>query len=111
MQKHVAALNGAVVIDPDFKVMDGRKRVDVMLTRQNRGNSFDHLVVELKRPTDKGGAAIITQMLTYAVALAEIRSGRTSTSNGRSGESCTTSMLSAWPRVSRKIVRLGSSIS
>jgi hypothetical protein len=71
VQKHVAALKGAVVVDPDFKVMDGRKRVDVMLTRQNRGNSFDHLVVELKRPTEKGGAAIITQMLTYAVALAE----------------------------------------
>lgn len=71
VQKHVAALNGAVVIDPDFKVLDGRKRVDVMLTRQNRGNTFDHLVVELKRPTEKGGASIITQMLTYAVPLAE----------------------------------------
>jgi hypothetical protein len=71
VEKHVAATNGAVVVDPDFSVMDGRKRVDVMLTRQNRGNSFDHLVIELKRPTEKGGAGIITQMLTYAVALAE----------------------------------------
>lgn len=71
VQKHVAAANGAITVDPDFSVMDGRKRVDVMLTRQNRGSSFDHLVVELKRPTEKGGAGIITQMLTYAVALAE----------------------------------------
>lgn len=71
VQKHVAAMGGARIVDPDFSVMDGRKRVDVMLTRQNRGSAFDHLVVELKRPTEKGGAAIITQMLEYAVALAE----------------------------------------
>jgi hypothetical protein len=71
VQKHVAAMHGTRVVDPDFSVMDGRKRVDVMLTRQNRGSTFDHLVVELKRPTEKGGAAIITQMLEYAVALAE----------------------------------------
>jgi hypothetical protein len=66
-------LKAQIDVDPDIKVIDGRKRVDLMLTRRSGvpGRTLEHLVIELKRPTEKGGAQILSQVNKYAFALAE----------------------------------------
>jgi hypothetical protein len=73
VRRHVAMLKAPIDVDPDFRVLDGRKRVDLMLTRKSGvpGRTLEHLVVELKRPSEKGGAKILSQMNGYAFALAE----------------------------------------
>ncbi len=59
----------AAVLLPDGK----RGRVDLMLSKaiQPRTGEFDYMVVELKRPSKKIDAEVLTQVEKYAVAVAE----------------------------------------
>jgi len=73
VKRHISLVKAPVDVDPDFRVLDGRKRVDLMLTRKFGvpGRTLEHLIIELKRPSEKGGAKILSQMNGYAFALAE----------------------------------------
>lgn len=59
----------------DVKDLDGNdRRLDLMLFRrypQSVPNSFEHLVIELKRPSRKLGKEEISQIEEYAFAIAE----------------------------------------
>ena len=73
VRRHVEQAGLAIVVDEPVLQSDGRKgRVDLMLTRAlgALAHSREHLVIELKRPTVKGGEAIVGQVKKYARALA-----------------------------------------
>lgn len=58
----------------DVLLSDGRRgRLDLMLSKADevRAGEFDYLVVELKRPSQKINADVITQIKNYAYALQE----------------------------------------
>lgn len=75
LRKHVALLNRDDV-DTDLPVLREDERtgiVDLMLSRtipQPRAEEHDHLVVELKRPNKKIDAVVLTQVESYAFAVA-----------------------------------------
>ena len=60
--------------DPTAVLMEGNKtgRVDLMLQKaiQPRTGEYDYLVVELKRPSQKITSAVLTQIESYAIAVA-----------------------------------------
>jgi hypothetical protein len=73
VRRHVEKAGLDIVVDEPILQSDGRSgRVDLMLTRAlgAPAHSLEHLVIELKRPTVKGGEAIVTQAKKYARALA-----------------------------------------
>ena len=57
---------------PVFREDDQQGRVDLMLSRvvQPRHDERDHLVVELKRPSQRINSKILTQVESYAIAVA-----------------------------------------
>ena len=73
VRRHVEKAQLDIVVDGPILQSDGRQgRVDLMLTRAlgAPAHSREHLVVELKRPTVKGGEDIVGQVKRYARALA-----------------------------------------
>ena len=73
LEKYKAILDPSILIDDPVKVI-GKKRgiIDLMLsraTRRHRANDIENLVVELKAPKVKIGAAEITQAKRYAMAV------------------------------------------
>ena len=73
LHKHLATLgprqeDGEPVIVGDEK----QGRVDLMLSKasQPRSGEYDYLIVELKRPTKKIDADVLTQIEKYAIAVA-----------------------------------------
>lgn len=73
LERHKQHLDPAILIDDPVKVI-GKKRgiIDLMfsrVTRRHRANDMEHMVVELKAPSVKIGAAAITQAKTYAIAV------------------------------------------
>lgn len=75
LKKHLLAIGSDTVVDMPVKRVDGRRGiVDLMLTRNipcQRQNELEHLVIELKRPTVKIGASELTQVESYAFAVAQ----------------------------------------
>lgn len=75
LRKHKQAIGEEVVIDSPVKRIDGRVGiVDLMLSRsvpQNHPDEVEHLVVELKRPSQTVGAREITQVEQYAFTIAK----------------------------------------
>lgn len=75
LKKHLKANGSDAVVDKPVKRVDGsRGIVDLMLTRSipcQRQNESEHLVIELKRPTVKIGASELTQVESYAFAVAQ----------------------------------------
>lgn len=75
LKKHLARTNNPIAVDEPVKRIDGSIGiVDLMLTRNvpcHRENELEHLIVELKRPTVKIGANELTQIESYAFAVAE----------------------------------------
>ncbi|ACT47137.1 ATP-binding protein [Methylotenera mobilis] len=75
LKKHLVAIGSDTVVDQPVKRVDGRRGiVDLMLTRSipcHRQNEMEHLVIELKRPTVKIGASELTQVESYAFAVAQ----------------------------------------
>ena len=59
--------------DPVTREGGKQGRVDLMLSRviQPRHDEYDHLVVELKRPTKKIDSEVLTQVESYAIAVAK----------------------------------------
>lgn len=73
VRRHVEKANLDIAVDEPVVQSDGRQgRVDLMLTRAlgAPAHSREHLVIELKRPTVKGGEEIVAQVKKYARALA-----------------------------------------
>ena len=74
LRKHRKLIGDELVIDKPVTRVDGSKGViDLMLSRavpRNHADEREHLVVELKRPTVKVGASEITQIKSYAYAVA-----------------------------------------
>lgn len=73
VRHHVEAASLPVVVDENVLQSDGRQgRVDLMLTRAlgAPAHSREHLVIEIKRPTVRGGEEIVSQVKRYARALA-----------------------------------------
>ena len=73
VRRHVDKAQLDLVVDQPILQSDGRRgRVDLMFTRAlgAPAHSREHLVVELKRPTVKGGEEIVSQVKKYARALA-----------------------------------------
>ena len=73
VRRHVEKARLNVVVDEPIRQSDGRQgRLDLMFTRAlgSPAHSREHLVVELKRPTVKGGEEIVSQVKRYARALA-----------------------------------------
>lgn len=74
LRKHRKLIGDELVVDKPVTRVDGSKGViDLMLSKavpQNHANEREHLVVELKRPTVKVGADEITQIKSYAYAVA-----------------------------------------
>ena len=73
VRRHVEKAQLEVVVDEPIRQSDGRQgRLDLMFTRAlgSPAHSREHLVVELKRPTVKGGEEIVSQVKRYARALA-----------------------------------------
>ena len=75
LRKHLQAQKLEVTVDEPVLRIDGSVGiVDLMLTRNipcHREDELDHLVIELKRPTVKIGSAEITQIKSYAYAVAD----------------------------------------
>jgi gas vesicle protein len=75
LRKHLLAQKLSVVVDDPVLRIDGSVGiVDLMLTRNipsHREDELDHLVIELKRPTVRIGSAEVTQIKSYAFAVAE----------------------------------------
>lgn len=75
LRQHAKQAKMDIKIDEPVKRVDGRRGViDLMLSRaikRNRADELEHLVVELKAPDVKIGAKEITQIETYAFAVAE----------------------------------------
>ncbi|MEZ9617608.1 ATP-binding protein [Vibrio sp. 10N.261.55.B8] len=74
LEKHLKEKHTNVVIDQPVKRVDGRSGiVDLMLTRAlptNHSDQIEHLVVELKAPKVKVGPDELTQIKSYAYAVA-----------------------------------------
>jgi hypothetical protein len=74
VERHVALLKIPAVVDAIDKAA-GRKRMDLFLTGVTKAvagsQRHERLVVELKRPSEKGGLAIVSQMKEYALLLSE----------------------------------------
>ncbi|MBK8160418.1 MAG: ATP-binding protein [Rhodospirillaceae bacterium] len=75
LRKHRRLLGEDIVIDRPVRRIDGKVGiVDLMLSKsvpQNHAEDREHLVVELKRPSVKIGAEEITQIKSYAYAVAD----------------------------------------
>ncbi|RLL74243.1 hypothetical protein D8666_13230 [Ochrobactrum soli] len=75
LRKHKQAIGEDVVIDAPVKRIDGKVGiVDLMLSRSvplNHPDEMEHLVVELKRPSQPVGAREITQVEQYAFTIAK----------------------------------------
>ena len=75
LKKHLDAIGADKVVDKPVKRVDGRRGiVDLMLTRSipcQRLDELEHLIIELKRPTVKIGASELSQVESYAFAVAE----------------------------------------
>lgn len=74
LRKHLEARHANVTIDEPVRRLDGSVGIiDLMLTRSipcHREDELEHLVVELKRPTVKIGPSEISQIQSYAFAVA-----------------------------------------
>ena len=73
VRRHVDSAGLKIAVDEPVLQSDGRSgRVDLVLTRALGvvNHSREHLVIELKRPSVKGGLEVITQIKKYARALA-----------------------------------------
>lgn len=73
LQKHIGVLGERDDGESKVEVGDGRQgRIDLMLSRAitPRSGERDYLVVELKRPSKKIDASVITQVKEYAMAVA-----------------------------------------
>lgn len=74
LRKHRKLIGDELVIDRPVTRVDGSKGViDLMLSKsvpRNHADEREHLVIELKRPTVKVGAGEITQIKSYAYAVA-----------------------------------------
>jgi len=74
LRKHRKLIGDDLVIDKPVTRVDGSRGViDLMLSRavpRNHEDEREHLVVELKRPTVKIGADELTQIKSYAYAVA-----------------------------------------
>ncbi len=74
LRKHRKLMGDEIVIDSPVKRIDGTKGIiDLMLSRsvpRHHANEREHLVIELKRPTVDIGLREITQIETYAHAVA-----------------------------------------
>ncbi len=87
LRKHLEKLGEREdeTIDPVY-MADGKKgRVDLMLHKavQPRKGEYDYLVVELKRPSKKIDAEVLTQIEKYAIAVASDERFRNVTSKWR----------------------------
>lgn len=75
LRKHQKVIGRETVIDSPVKRIDNRKGiVDLMLSKsvpQSRSENLEHLVIELKRPNVKLGMSEISQIKSYAYAIAE----------------------------------------
>ena len=75
LRKHRKLIGDEVVIDRPVTRLDGsRGIIDLMLSRavpQNHADEREHLVVELKRPSVTIGSDEISQVKSYAFAIAE----------------------------------------
>ena len=75
LRKHRKLIGDEVVIDRPVTRVDGSKGIiDLMLSRavpQNHADEREHLVVELKRPSVTIGSDEISQVKSYAFAIAE----------------------------------------
>ncbi len=75
LRKHLLAQKLDVMVDDPVLRIDGSVGiVDLMLTRNipcHREDELDHLIVELKRPTVRIGASEVTQIKSYAYAVAD----------------------------------------
>ncbi|CAH8232394.1 DNA mismatch repair protein [Vibrio aestuarianus] len=75
LEKHLESKNNDLIIDKPVKRVDGRTGiVDLMLTRSlptNHNDQVEHLVVELKAPKVKVGHEELTQIKSYAFAVAD----------------------------------------
>lgn len=75
LRKHRAMIGEHTVIDEPVRRIDGKRGiVDLMLSRAvplSRTDEREHLVIELKRPSVVIGANEITQIESYAFAIAE----------------------------------------
>lgn len=75
LRQHAKQAKMDINIDEPVKRVDGRRGIiDLMLSRQikrNRANELEHLVVELKAPNVDIGAEEITQVESYAFAVAD----------------------------------------
>ena len=72
VRRHVEKAQLDVVVDEPIRQSDGRQgRLDLMFTRAlgSPAHSREHLVVELKRPTVKGGEEIVSQVKKYGIRL------------------------------------------
>jgi len=74
LQKHITLLGKREDDDPDPVLLpDGKRgRVDLMFSKvvQPRIGEYDYLIVELKRPSQKIDADVLTQIEKYAIAVA-----------------------------------------
>jgi len=75
LRKHKQSIGEDIVIDTPVKRIDGKVGiVDLMLSRsvpQNHADEREHLIVELKRPSQTVGAREITQVEQYAFTIAK----------------------------------------
>lgn len=74
LQKHLEKLGKREDDPAPVEVGDGKTgRVDLMLHKavQPRTGEYDYLIVELKRPSKKIDAEVLTQIEKYAIAVAE----------------------------------------
>jgi hypothetical protein len=73
LTQHLGKLRTGVVIDPVLREGGKQGRVDLMFSRivQPRHDERDHLVVELKRPSQPINSKIISQVESYALAVAQ----------------------------------------
>lgn len=75
LRKHLKAKKIDLVVDEAVRRLDGSVGiVDLMLTRKipcHRENELEHLVVELKRPTVDIGTDELSQIKSYAFAVAK----------------------------------------
>lgn len=74
LKKHIGVLGSREDGDAGVEVGDGRSgRIDLMLSRaiSPRNGEIDYLIVELKRPSKKIDATVITQVKEYAMAVAK----------------------------------------
>jgi hypothetical protein len=73
LNKHLAKLGKRTDDDSPVVVGDGKTgRVDLMLHKavQPRTGEFDYLIIELKRPSQKINSEVLTQIESYAMAVA-----------------------------------------